>query len=81
MAQPPLLEGRTVQVVFGTKATMQHSCEFQLVWEIWGVVFELPSLAKEGWTRRQENIAKHPLTGAAGVVGSSFRLFGVMWLE
>jgi hypothetical protein len=28
----------------------------------------IPLLAKEGWTRHQENIAKHPLKGADGVV-------------
>ncbi len=34
-----------------------------------------PSFAKEGWTRPQENAAKHPLKGADGVVVSSYRLF------
>ena len=33
-----------------------------------------PSFAKEGWTRPKENAAKHPLTGADGVVVSSDRL-------
>ena len=28
----------------------------------------IPLLAKEGWTRRQENAAKPPLKGADGVV-------------
>ena len=35
----------------------------------------IPSFAKEGWTRPQENAAKHPLKGADGVVVSSYRLF------
>jgi len=34
-----------------------------------------PSFAKEGWTRPKENVAKHPLKRADGVVVSSYRLF------
>ena len=35
----------------------------------------VPSFAKEGWKRPEENAAKHPLKGADGVVVSSYRLF------
>jgi len=45
-----------------------------------------PSFAKEGWTRPKENVAKHPLKGADGVVVSSYRLlipnnFVKRWFE
>ena len=32
-----------------------------------------PLLGKEGWTRHQENAAKPPLKGAAGVVSAAKR--------
>jgi hypothetical protein len=35
----------------------------------------IPFFAKKGWTRHEENAAKHPLNGADGVVVSSYRLF------
>ena len=31
----------------------------------------IPLLAEEGWTRHQQNIAKHPFIGADGVVRSA----------
>ena len=46
----------------------------------------IPFFAKKGWTRPKENVAKHPLKEADGVVVSSYRLsisngFDNRWLE